>query len=400
MSYDFAAVRARVSLESLLREDGIKLIGNGRRPKCLSPFQKEKTPSCSIDTQTGRFKCFSSGHSGDIFDYVMLTHGCDRKVAMNFLALKAGMNFSTNCGALPARLSTGRHPEKSEPKPLQEIPALELAIWNEGADFLRASPALQSAIGNWRGYSDKTMKALVDIGNIGLVSILEPRWLKKQDEEAGDRRVAFKVECPGRVLGSCESYNLKQVAYHVRLKPQTATGSKASWRYLPIGGVGAWPFVIGTVADASLLFVCEGQWDAISLFELLGSDIELLYDEQIAIVGMRGASSWQLLIEHYILADFQGEVESLEETVEVITATGQKRKKKVRKPLRPDLDVVMICDRDTAGDGWTTRMGEEPCFSELLQAICNEVYIREPNEIIGKDLNDLLKIAKRSLPKN
>lgn len=46
-----------------------------RRVNILSPFRKEKTPSCSLFPNNGRynggFKCYSSGEQGNSIDFLM-----------------------------------------------------------------------------------------------------------------------------------------------------------------------------------------------------------------------------------------------------------------------------------------------------------------------------------------
>ena len=44
----------------------------GRYLKGLSPFTHEKTPSFFVDVQKNIFKCYSSGHAGDMFRFLEL----------------------------------------------------------------------------------------------------------------------------------------------------------------------------------------------------------------------------------------------------------------------------------------------------------------------------------------
>src|SRR5256885_5767225 len=53
----------------------VKLKRAGREWKGLSPFNKEKTPSFTVNDQKGFFHDFSSGKHGDIFGFVMETEG-------------------------------------------------------------------------------------------------------------------------------------------------------------------------------------------------------------------------------------------------------------------------------------------------------------------------------------
>ena len=63
----------------------------GREWKGLSPFNKEKSPSFTVNDQKGFYKDFSSGKSGDIFSFVMETEGLTFVEAVERLAAMAGL---------------------------------------------------------------------------------------------------------------------------------------------------------------------------------------------------------------------------------------------------------------------------------------------------------------------
>src|ERR1700690_1719684 len=72
----------------------VKLQKQGREFIGLSPFNKEKSPSFTVNDQKGFFHDFSSGKHGDIFGFVMETEGVAFREAVERLAQLAG-------GALP-----------------------------------------------------------------------------------------------------------------------------------------------------------------------------------------------------------------------------------------------------------------------------------------------------------
>src|SRR5439155_17142815 len=63
----------------------------GREFAGLSPFNKEKTPSFTVNVQKGFFHDFSSGKHGDIFGFVMETEGVTFPEAVERLAAMAGI---------------------------------------------------------------------------------------------------------------------------------------------------------------------------------------------------------------------------------------------------------------------------------------------------------------------
>src|ERR1700755_2623679 len=69
----------------------VKLRKAGREWKGLSPFNKEKTPSFTVNDQKGFYHDFSSGKHGSIFDFVMETEGVTFPEAVERLAEMAGV---------------------------------------------------------------------------------------------------------------------------------------------------------------------------------------------------------------------------------------------------------------------------------------------------------------------
>ncbi|MDR1144845.1 MAG: DNA primase [Verrucomicrobiales bacterium] len=63
----------------------------GANFKALSPFNKEKTPSFFVSPQRQTFKCFSSGHGGDVFKFLMLYENLDFPAAVRRVAEKVGI---------------------------------------------------------------------------------------------------------------------------------------------------------------------------------------------------------------------------------------------------------------------------------------------------------------------
>ena len=65
----------------------------GREWKGLSPFNREKTPSFTVNDQKGFYHCFSSGKHGDIFTFLMETEGLSFPEAVERLAGDAGLEM-------------------------------------------------------------------------------------------------------------------------------------------------------------------------------------------------------------------------------------------------------------------------------------------------------------------
>jgi DNA primase len=69
----------------------VRLKKAGREWKGLSPFNKEKTPSFTVNDQKGFYHDFSSGKHGNIFDFLMETEGVTFPEAVERLAQMAGL---------------------------------------------------------------------------------------------------------------------------------------------------------------------------------------------------------------------------------------------------------------------------------------------------------------------
>src|SRR3954465_11210649 len=63
----------------------------GRERKCLSPFDKEKTPSFFVNDQKQAWFDFSSGKNGSLIEFIMMTGGVAFPEAVERLAAMAGV---------------------------------------------------------------------------------------------------------------------------------------------------------------------------------------------------------------------------------------------------------------------------------------------------------------------
>ncbi|HZR61135.1 MAG TPA: DNA primase [Xanthobacteraceae bacterium] len=114
----------------------VKLKKAGREWKGLSPFNKEKTPSFTVNDQKGFYHDFSSGKHGNIFDFLMETEGVTFPEAVERLAQMAGL-------ALPV-VSREAQAREERRKTLHEV--VELA-----AKFFEATLAARGGA-RGRGY--------------------------------------------------------------------------------------------------------------------------------------------------------------------------------------------------------------------------------------------------------
>jgi DNA primase len=83
-------LRARLPVSEVVGRR-VQLKKRGREYVGLSPFNREKTPSFTVNDQKGFFHDFSSGKHGDIFGFLMETEGLSFPEAVERLAGLAGL---------------------------------------------------------------------------------------------------------------------------------------------------------------------------------------------------------------------------------------------------------------------------------------------------------------------
>jgi len=83
-------IRARLPVSQVVSRR-VQLKRAGREWKGLSPFNKEKTPSFTVNDQKGFYHDFSSSKHGDIFTFLMETEGLSFPEAVERLAGEAGV---------------------------------------------------------------------------------------------------------------------------------------------------------------------------------------------------------------------------------------------------------------------------------------------------------------------
>lgn len=96
---------------------------------CLSPFNKERTPSCRIQSiRKGRngkpvwgFKCFSSGAAGDVFALVMKKQAVDFWTAMWIVTKRIAADYNPGYSSDPNQIHLIFPAYEADP-PLPEDP--------------------------------------------------------------------------------------------------------------------------------------------------------------------------------------------------------------------------------------------------------------------------------------
>lgn len=364
MVVDAAEIKQRVGLLALLERDGIAVKRAGASYVCCCPIHNEGSPSFHVHQSPGGdwFKCFGCDARGDVFAYWMATRGCDFKVSCEECNGRGrmeggacnrcnGLGFSGALADLAGIAGLSGCSDAARPLPKRVVREEEAPV------------AIEALSGEaWLKWERAAAELYTDSGEVG-------RWAAWRGLRPEVIAWAGRKLLCGRVMmygGWREAFLIQDVAegvvrpvgWHVRLAPRKE--EKASWRYSNRWGVdlacetsrglGAWPFVVlpeGGIAEAKYIFCCEGQWDALALVDVMGWEAK--WPVQVAVFGMRGATSWKKFMEY---------------------------------DLRKDAVAFLLADNDTAGMGWFTGEGN---FSEELRKRVKAVHGYSPR---AKDLND------------
>lgn len=71
----------------------VNIIRRGRNFVCSCPFHSEKTPSCTIFSDTQSFYCFGCGAGGDVITFIMKIENLDFTEAVKLLAQRSGLEL-------------------------------------------------------------------------------------------------------------------------------------------------------------------------------------------------------------------------------------------------------------------------------------------------------------------
>ena len=96
-------IRSRIDIVELVGQR-VALKRQGKDWKGLCPFHDDKNPSFQVSPTTGRYRCWSCGEYGDVFNWVMKTQNVEFPEALRILASHAGVTLPTH----------GKTPEPSQ----------------------------------------------------------------------------------------------------------------------------------------------------------------------------------------------------------------------------------------------------------------------------------------------
>lgn len=89
-------IKERLDIVSVVQEYVPSLKKSGRNYFGLCPFHQEKSPSFSVNSELGMFKCFGCGEGGDVIKFIEKIEGLDFPHALENAAKRAGITLVKN----------------------------------------------------------------------------------------------------------------------------------------------------------------------------------------------------------------------------------------------------------------------------------------------------------------
>ncbi|MFZ5806519.1 MAG: DNA primase [Verrucomicrobiota bacterium] len=264
-------VRQSVDIVDVIGEY-VSLKRAGAYYKALSPFQKEKTPSFMISPSRQSFKCYSSGHGGDVFKFVMLHDHLDFPAAVRKLAEKAGIEIPES------DYRGGNTPSKASREGLLKLHGALALHWRDillkdkSAEIARAYLKSRNITSSWvkefcLGYAPDSWNATLEwakkngftqtqLSEAGLVIIPEEENQRPYDRFRG--RLMFPIKDEGGRIVAFSGRMMKddkEVAKYVN-SPETIIFKKGKILF----GLDR---AKKAILDAGSVVICEGQIDVL-----------------------------------------------------------------------------------------------------------------------------------------
>ena len=261
---DLEQLRATVSIRDVVSQH-VPLKRQGRNWVGLCPFHGEKSPSFNVREETGRYKCFGCGASGDVFRFVQDFEHVDFVTAVEQLAARVGYQLTYTSG--------GESRERARRKKL--IDAMRDAVeWyhqqlltspeaRPARDYLRSRGLAGDVARNFKlGWApDDWDRLSVQLGAPG--DVLRETGLAFTNK-AGRLQDAFR----GRVMFPIYTENGEPVAFGGRVLPGSPDPAKyKNSSETPIYAKSKTLYGLnwakGDIVAADQVIVCEGYTDVI-----------------------------------------------------------------------------------------------------------------------------------------
>lgn len=185
MADEISEIRTRINIVDLVGQ-AVALKRSGNRYQGLCPFHDDRNPSFSVTPETGRYRCWSCGESGDIFNWVMKTRNVEFVDALQLLAEQAGVTLRSQKPEDRTLRMTQRSAMDAAHKYFQDL----LPKSSTAVAYCKARDLGEEVLSKWEiGYSPEDGEALaLHLKKQGFrLAECKPLFLVDGDESLGYR---------------------------------------------------------------------------------------------------------------------------------------------------------------------------------------------------------------------
>lgn len=156
-------IKQRLDIAEIVREY-VNLKRSGSNEFGLCPFHQEKTPSFSVNSELGIYKCFGCNEAGDAISFLQKIEGLTFPEALKLAAEKAGVKLSDNFSTQDSAL----YKEQNAIFELNELAAkffhfilLKHKVGERAREYLKKRKISQESVEKFRlGYAPNQWSAL------------------------------------------------------------------------------------------------------------------------------------------------------------------------------------------------------------------------------------------------
>ncbi|MGD2206195.1 MAG: CHC2 zinc finger domain-containing protein [Anaerolineae bacterium] len=295
MRENITELKARVDLAALVEQNlGPAQKQRGRWWWWLCPFHTESRASFGVTPDSGRFKCFGCGESGDHIDYLEKRGGLSTGQAIAELHRIAGL---PEMKRPPKPALTGSRVYDTPPSPTWQARARAFAAYAQEQLWTDAgTPGLDYLCSG--GLAEATIRRFGLGWNPHVLWDEAQRW----GLSGGKVYLARGVVIPCEVSGNL--WYVKIRCFDPRGRPIVHPGAKYGG---PRGGRGALFNADALQANGRPLLLCEGERDAMLAYQELSDMVDVA---TLGGAGRRSLGHWSLWLLPYrqILAAYDADL--------------------------------------------------------------------------------------------
>ncbi len=264
--HDLDTLKAQVDLAALMRQDGIDLQPAGKNLKACCPWHDDQKPSLVFNPAKQLYNCFSCKAKGDVLDFIQ------RQEGLTFSKAVARLRELAGASPVPERSDPPKDPDRFAGGLTR--PQLLARVVEHYKKALSASPKAHAYLES-RGFESKE---LWDAFGLGFCD----GTLLHSVPKTGDTRQAL-IDL-GVLNDKGREHFLDCVVVPLEHPEQGIVGlygrrisKSAKVKHLYLPGPKRGVFNWQSLSETRTAYLCEGVWDALSLWAVGTRNVSCLY---------------------------------------------------------------------------------------------------------------------------